>query len=224
MQLYYQPMLMSAWREKACLFQTVDSENSVVPPTILRPGIGTIDVPTSVTIVWRSVENAVSYDLQVSEEDLCFLTLELIILDESGLSDTSWILSDLKLDTEYWVRVRARTADSVSVWSSRFTSHSFRTVVVGVGDEPAASRAIRMNITPHPASNFARILISGLPNNVESHIALYDIMGVEIASFQSRDTPETDITFDLSGAPSGIYFLQLVSDGTTHTQRLCVVK
>ncbi len=91
-------------------------------PTLLSPQGGAANVSTSVTVRWSPVSGALSYGLQVST-DRVFAT---IVLDQSGISATSYMLTGLAHNTTYYWRVNASNASGNSPYSSAW---SFTTII-----------------------------------------------------------------------------------------------
>ncbi|MGQ9819498.1 MAG: hypothetical protein ACUVQ1_06185 [Candidatus Kapaibacteriales bacterium] len=88
-------------------------------PTLLSPqNNATVDIP--VTLQWRSVSGATSYRLQVAKT----LNFESPTLDVSDLLDTTYTLSQLESQTQFYWRVLAVKNTITSPWSqvSTFTT------------------------------------------------------------------------------------------------------
>lgn len=69
--------------------------------------------PLETIVYWNAVPGAVSYDLQVAQEDV-FVRMD---VDRAGIEDTHRTLDNLITGYEYFWRVRSRNYSGVSAWS-----------------------------------------------------------------------------------------------------------
>ena len=106
-------------------FVTVVAQAAV--PVLLAPANNTSNQQLSLTLVWRSAANAASYGLQVAT-DSTFAGG--VILNESGLTDTTRGLSGLGYDTQYFWRVNASNAGGATSYAGPW---KFRTVMSVAG-------------------------------------------------------------------------------------------
>ncbi len=85
------------------------------PPVLLSPADVSVDEPKDGTLIFNSLPEAASYDLQLSTtEDFS----SGIILDKPGITDTAVDYSGLEFNTAYYWRVLANTGSGEStVWS-----------------------------------------------------------------------------------------------------------
>lgn len=83
-------------------------------PALLLPVNGALDQPVNPRIVWRDIDGATSYDLQMSLDSL----FASIVLRDSTLTDSTIQLSHLPVNSTYYWHVRAKNAGGVSAWSS----------------------------------------------------------------------------------------------------------
>lgn len=87
------------------------------PPSLLSPSNNETNIPIEPTLTWNSVNYANSYTLQVSESNL----FSNFVINQSGITTTSQILSGLKNSKVYYWRVRAENNYGVSNWSNTWT-------------------------------------------------------------------------------------------------------
>jgi hypothetical protein len=91
-------------------------------PLLVSPSEGADNLPEDVTLVWRSIDIAKTYDVQVSAQSDFSTT----IINETGISDTTKNLNNLVLNLTYFWRVRAVTeGQTESDWS---VVRTFKTV------------------------------------------------------------------------------------------------
>ncbi len=81
-------------------------------PDLVAPAHDSIQ-PLETIVYWNAVPGAVSYDLQVAQEDV-FVRMD---VDRSGIDDTHRTLDNLITGYEYFWRVRSRNYTGVSAWS-----------------------------------------------------------------------------------------------------------
>lgn len=83
--------------------------------SLVFPSKGSPTLPI-VTLVWNKVPEAISYKLQVAK-DIEFINM---VLDSSGLKDTSQVIGPLEGLTKYFWRVGTLNSDGNLYWSSYF--------------------------------------------------------------------------------------------------------
>jgi pimeloyl-ACP methyl ester carboxylesterase len=77
---------------------------------------------------------------------------------------------------------------------------------------------------PNPASRQARVRFS-IPERQEVQLRLYDALGREVRAVVNAEREgRHEETIDVSGLPSGTYFIRLKAGSKTRTQRLTVVR
>lgn len=82
-------------------------------PQLLAPEDGTGSVPENVSLVWSSVEGAVTYHLLFSDDPLFAST----IVNDSTVTDTARAVGPLTIGTTYYWRVRSGNASHYSLFS-----------------------------------------------------------------------------------------------------------
>jgi hypothetical protein len=117
--------LSSCWTGTSPSSQVIGEEASLSAPSLSSPSNGATDVSTSPSLSWGSVDDATSYDVQVSTSN-DFSTLEV----DDNVTSTSKSLSGLDNETTYLWRVRAKNSGETSDWSSVWT---FETEASGGG-------------------------------------------------------------------------------------------
>jgi hypothetical protein len=97
------------------------SDTTLTAPQLIMPENGDLHIPLEPTFGWHSVQNADSYNFQLSVSE----SFDSLIVNTSNLTDTVVTASGLATFTEYFWRVGARRADAPGPWSNIF---SFTTV------------------------------------------------------------------------------------------------
>lgn len=85
----------------------------VQAPDLVFPGNAVVDVPTDVTLRWKSVLGADSYRVQVGTS----VSPPVIVFEESGLTDTTVAVTGLDNNTTYFWRVSASNEVTTSGFS-----------------------------------------------------------------------------------------------------------
>jgi len=96
-------------------------------PALTAPVDAAVEQPHSLNFLWDVVNNADSYQLQVSVDD-DFTTP---FFDESGLTDSTQVVADLSFDTQYYWRVSATNDDGTSDFSDVFSFTTWETIPAG---------------------------------------------------------------------------------------------
>jgi hypothetical protein len=91
-------------------------------PIPSSPANGATGVATNPTLSWNASTGATSYGVQVSTNSSFSST----IVNQNGITTTSYAVSGLTNNTTYYWRVNATNAEGTSAWSS---SRSFTTIV-----------------------------------------------------------------------------------------------
>lgn len=102
--------------------QGTGTVSAPIPPTLLTPANGTINVALNITLTWNSSPNTESYQLQVST-DPNFTTT---VLNQSGITAISYNITGLLNNTTYYWRVNAINTGGTSSWSATW---NFTTIV-----------------------------------------------------------------------------------------------
>ncbi len=163
-------------------------------PVLLTPENEATALPKELTFTWESTQNADTYTLQISEDE-AFTSL---LVDESGLTATSYdfILPDY-LTTYFW-RVMATNTTGDSDWSAVW---SF-TTDLNIGMENIAAD-LDLNIYPNPATEYMMIDL-----NQNATISIYSLAGTLVKSI---DIDGNNSKVDISDLADGAYLLKLYS-------------
>jgi hypothetical protein len=108
-------------------------------------------------------------------------------------------------------------ADSVSVYSTQ----------TSVGIHNIATKENKFNVYPNPAKGNAVIEYS-LSTDTKVSLSIYNVLGVKVSEIvnadQSAGTYKYPVISNQNGLKSGIYFISLMIDGKSITQRLIITE
>jgi len=112
---------VAGWR--GIILRTINGGVSFSPPLLLSPANGATSIATNPTLTWSASSGAISYRLQISISPIFSTTL----VDQSGITGTSFMVTGLVNNTVYYWRVNASNAGGTSDWSSVW---SFMTIML----------------------------------------------------------------------------------------------
>jgi endo-1,4-beta-xylanase len=192
---------------------------SPLPPTLVSP-LSTVGEPRNPHLVWRSAASALSYRVQVST-----LPNFSPILVDTTLADTTVQLAPLSAFTVYNWRVLASNDSGPSSYSS---AAWFRTgdqiVAVEESRRMPTEVALEQNF-PNPF-NPATVVRYQLPVGGEVRLAVFDVMGREVAELASGRKPagSYEVRFNASSLASGVYLCRLTAGGFTRTMKMVLAR
>lgn len=163
-----------------------------VAPTSLGPVSGATGLSTSPTLSWGVVDAATAYDLQVATESFS-KSGQTIVIDETGLTTTSYDATGLDESTTYIWRVRGTNAGGAGDWSA---TSSFTTLT----SLPAPPSALTLLSPADAATDVA--LGSDISWTADAGAATYDVQVATDAGFTSLVSDQTGLTgssFTLTG-------------------------
>lgn len=96
-------------------------DTAPLSPALSSPAEGSTDISTSPTLIWNASAGADSYTLQVSSTP----DFSSFIVDQNGITGTSFAVNGLLENTTYYWHVNATNAYGTSEWSN---ARSFMTV------------------------------------------------------------------------------------------------
>jgi len=190
--------------------ETVRITQSPAAPELLSPAEGADGVAVTAQLEWAAAPTATSNQVQVSTSSAFLET----VIDESGITGTSYPLSSLGFNTTYFWRVRAMNAAGASPWSS----------VGKLTTQPAGFVALAQNY-PNPF-NPSTALQYSLPADSYVSLKVYSVLGTEVATLEDgwRGPGTHKVIFEASRLASGVYFYTLRANGTIETKQMLLVR
>ncbi len=198
------------------------SFTSGFPPLVkaVYPANSMLDVPTQIALRWSSAEAATSYRMQ------CALTTAFspVLIDTSGVADTTCALPLLENYKIYFWRVRSVNAVGSSAWTENFR---FRTVqVLDVAETPELPTAYQLSQNfPNPFNPTTQIRFA-VPHAGRVVLTVFDLLGREETTLVDTEVPAGTytVTWDASDVASGMYFYRLRAGDFVETKRMLLLR
>lgn len=171
---------------------------------------------TNPVFTWNSVPFADNYRLQVATSNT-FSSFTLVV-DQTGLTDTTFQVQPLLTNTRYHWRVRSYSGALPGLYSAKYT---FETgTIAGLGGVQSGSESIR--IYPNPADR--EVVIEGgyTAANGALRVCLADLTGREILSGRTAYGQDNRVSLDVSMLPAGMYVLGILQGEETVFERLVI--
>jgi uncharacterized lipoprotein YddW (UPF0748 family) len=191
-------------------------------PLLAYPPDNTGNYPVNIDLVWLVNSAASSYRLQVARA--ANFTVQSIVLDTIGLTDTTLSLSGLLMNTFYYWRIKAVNQFGSSNWSEVWRFKTEPPVGVEDDEEFPEDYGLYQNY-PNPFNPETAIRFS-LPHSGLVVIKVYNVLGEEISTiandFFAKGNHE--IFFNAANLPSGIYIYKLISENYTSSRKMILLK
>jgi uncharacterized lipoprotein YddW (UPF0748 family) len=192
-----------------------------VPPVLSSPPHATYDVSLTPEFIWLSVEDAISYQFQLSTT-ISFS--DGTILYNETLTDTSFnVTTPLSPNKNHWWRVRVTNSYGQSFWPTGF---GFRTTPeTYVAREGIPTEFGLSQNYPNPFNPATEIEFSIARQGYVS-LKVYDLLGREIANLINEELSAGNyaVMFDASELSSGTYIYNLVCEGRRFSKKMIFLK
>lgn len=163
-------------------------------PVLLTPENEATALPKELTFTWEATQNADTYTLQIAEDD----AFSSLLVDESGLTVTSFDFTLPDYLTTYFWRVMATNTTGDSPWSAVWNF----TTDLNIGMDHLNSD-LELSIYPNPATEYIMIDL-----NQNAKASVYSLAGTLIKSI---NIDENHNKLDISNLADGAYLLKLYS-------------
>ena len=192
-----------------------------IAPNLLSPPNNSVGQPLTPTLDWDSIPNATNYKVQISTVSN-FAT----ITDSATISLSQYTVPSgkLQMDITYFWRVCASNSLGTGPWSA-----TWRFTVSTVGLNMISSTipgAFKLYTNyPNPFNPTTKIKFD-LPNSAFTQVVVFDALGRKIETLASRDmrAGTFELTWNASKYNSGVYFVRIVSDKSTDTKKMVLLK
>lgn len=194
-------------------------------PTLTSPPDSAVNVPVSPLFEWQPVNGALSYRIQIATSG-AFVGPALVI-NESGLTSTTFTATNLQTNKKYFWRVRGITANYEATYSNVRTFTTTAAVSVN-DDDPVLDFSLQQNY-PNPFNPSTRITFS-LMKSEYTTLKIFDIQGREVATLVNDEMPAGIHAIEFSAGDfnssltSGIYFYTLRTETFSDTKKMLYLK
>jgi hypothetical protein len=191
-------------------------------PQLAYPLHNTGGIPIDTILYWHPSTAVASYDLLLARgADFAQNT---IVLDTTGLIDTSYAINNLLYNTFYFWKVKANNTFGSSNWS---TPWRFKTALISGVDDlgyTPVQYSLEQNY-PNPFNPTTNFVFSISENGLTT-IKIYNLLGQEVATIVNDSlTPGTyQFTFDASNLSSGIYIYRLRVNDFSASKKMIFIK
>lgn len=180
------------------------------PDILLAPKKNSINIPTTVKLLWKKSTNAISYLVQVS--------LDPTFTDSSftyDVEDTMKVLENLKSYRKYFWKVQPTLLDGNEGWSEIW---SFTTMQL-----PLTFKLYQNH--PNPFNPSTKISWQA-PLSGWQTIKVFDVLGKEVKTLvdEYRNAGSYEVEFIANNLPSGVYFYQLKVGDYLETKKMTFLK
>jgi hypothetical protein len=192
---------------------------SLTAPSLVSPSDGIVGQSKKLTLKWRAVSGAASYQVQVAK-NVNFSPTE---RDISGIKDTSVVVSGLdSLATYYWQVKATNSCGTTSNWSN------IRRFTVPVNERTGTTMPTEFSLTqnyPNPF-NPATTIRYALPKAVHVKLTIFDPLGKEIETIVSKTQAagEYEIQWNPSHLTSGVYLYRLQAGEFVETRKMVLMR
>lgn len=202
------------------ILTTICSTAPPLPPSLVSPPNNSFNQLTTVRFIWNKSIGTLTYRLQVAQDSL-FTNM---IVNDSTLTDSTIVVTNLMVNRYYWWRVNARNSYGTSPFSAVWKTGTFLVGIQQIGtDIPKEFRLF--NNYPNPFNPATNIRLA-IPVKGDISFSVYDITGKGILVLDKKMVnPGTyEIRFDGSNCSSGIYFYRLVSGNFSAAKKMVLIK
>jgi hypothetical protein len=174
-----------------------------------EPADKTTNLPIDVTLKWYKVTGGENYHVQVkNKSDNSYFYNDTIMPKPSTKEIIDYTLNGLEYNTTYSWRISAINGGGEGPWSNEFAF----TTAENVSVEEILPAYFHSTIYPNPADENISVKFSTkTPGDVK--IELFYSSGIKAAVLYDNESMAGDymLNFDLSGYPSGAYFIKIIS-------------
>ncbi|MCB0724522.1 MAG: SBBP repeat-containing protein [Ignavibacteriae bacterium] len=142
----------------------------------------------------------------------------------TGAGNNIDVANDIVLDNNSNVFITGRSGDILNSDDYLTIKYSQTTSLIQINSENPSDYNLYQNY-PNPFNPVTKIKFD-IPKSVNTKLAVYDLLGKEVAVIVNENLKPGSYEVDFSAAelPSGTYFYRLITNGFTETKRMVVVK
>lgn len=192
-------------------FRTKDIAPTEIPVLVFPENFST-DQDFSFTFVWRPVERALGYIIEVSKSSL--FEPENVFFRYDKVWETSKSISGLEHNTQFYWRVKAWNEDGEAAWTEPF---NFKTKIQSSINEQLFS-GYNIKFGPNPIENNIAYINFNLPKTQKVSIEIYDILGNKLIKTDTKyySYGSNTIELNLNKLNTGTYYYIINFDNTQY--------
>ncbi|MFA6570675.1 MAG: M6 family metalloprotease domain-containing protein [Bacteroidota bacterium] len=189
-------------------------------PDPLAPADNAKNVQRASALVWNSTEGADYYSIQIAKDEY----FNEIVIDSTGLNDTTCTLLKLNLRTDYYWRVSAvKNGAGTTHWSMqrKFTTDAFDAV-----EEPnEVNNSLQFEIYPNPVKETASLVFT-LTEPACVSIEFFNQIGNSIGKIENTELSAGihRINRKTENLSEGVYFCRLMSGTYSVVKCFLIIK
>jgi uncharacterized protein YegP (UPF0339 family) len=190
-------------------------------PTLSSPANNSQNVTRNPTLSWNSVNGAISYNLQYSTSSNFSSYTQV-----TGITSTSWQLSNMSKRTTYYWRVNAQNESITSEWSAVWQFKTSNNNKLSAEDDFTDYNAIvNLQSYPNPFTDETTIEFT-LPEQSEVTVKVYNLQGNFIGTLLngSVNAGTQTLNFRNENLPSGEYTIVLTVGSEQFIHKVMKVK
>ena len=198
-----------------------------VTPVLLFPADSSLDVSVNPLLSWNKSLTAESYRLQLSHSTS--FNNQLLLIDSSGIIDTSINIENLNPIAYYFWRIAAENQYGLSKWSSVYRFKTREVLSVENEKEIPTEYSLSQNF-PNPFNPSTTIRYS-LPEACFVSLKVYNVLGqeVEILVNEYKNKGIYEVTFPavnetVKNLPSNIYIYRIVTEKYSASRKMILLK
>jgi hypothetical protein len=185
--------------------------NEIMPdvPVLVAPAKDSANSPVNIKLVWNSISNATSYDIQLSSSP----SFESVVSSETGnisavgVTDSFYTFGPLDLGTTYYWRVRALNEVGNTDWSETWS------FVTTTATSIETAKNSMFSIFPNPVSNILSIESASVINRVSVYSSDNKLL-------MSMNAASKSLKTDVSHLDAGIYLLKVETESGASTVKM----
>jgi hypothetical protein len=142
---------------------------------------------------------------------------------DSGVVDTTTVISQLLPNRTYYWRVRAGNPGG---WGPFSVIRRFNTIVTGIGGEPEIPREFALGQNYPNPFNPSTVIEYALPRDAFVRIEIYDLLGQRVAMLveDEKSAGYHTVRFDAARFPSGAYYYRFTAGEVSFVKKMVLVK
>ncbi len=205
--------------------ETRNFTTGIAAPILTTPPDSAINVSVNPDFAWQTVDGAETYRIQIATTG-SFVGAGLII-NTTGLTDTTFSATNLQLNKKYFWRVRGITPSYEGTYSKVRTFTT--TATVDVTDKNQNHEYELLQNYPNPFNPSTEITFS-IMNREHVTLKVYDVLGREIITLvnENLDAGVHKVKLELNNiliaSSSGVYFYKLTAGSFVETKKMLLIK